>query len=113
MKKFIQLGYIMNRCDPCAMVLPGPSERAKSRGIATLEMDDVLEGGDELHEKKMDELGKLVTFGKVKVVQENKEGVLFNGRKWFQDSEFNITYDMNDYMTDRLKLVTLMRPMKD
>ena len=61
------------------MVLPGATERAKSRGIPILEMDDVLEGGDELHEKQMDEMGKLVKFGKVKVLQEHKEGVLFNG----------------------------------
>ena len=111
-KKFISLGYVMNRCDPCAMVLPGPSEKAKSRGIAILEMDDVLEGGDELHEKNMDALGKLVTFGKVKECYGAAEGFLFNGRKWRQDKDFHIYYDMNEYMKDRLKTVPLTSPTR-
>ena len=50
-----------------------------------LEMDDVLEGGGDRHDKILTDIAAKITFGKIKEVALFDEGVLFNGRRWFQN----------------------------
>ena len=90
-KHFTDRGYVMNRCDPCALVLPGDRKESPTSGVAILEMDDVLEGGDERHEALMQDMSTVVQFGKTRICME-PAGTLFNGRRWYQDKHFNIHY---------------------
>ena len=53
---------------------------------------------------------KSITFGKVKEVSQFDEGVLFNGRRWFQDpKKGHITFHVTDYIKARIESVTLAK----
>ena len=52
-KQFLDRGYVYVPMDRCALTLPGEEEEDPTRGLVVLEMDDVMEGGDEEHEKIM------------------------------------------------------------
>ena len=109
-KLFLQQGYVLNRLDQCALVLPGKDSKAKTGGIVLLEMDDVLEGGDVRHCAALDKISTQVDFGKVRCVFKSDEGALFNGRRWFQDRDYHMRYNMNEYLEDRLGQVDIPKP---
>ena len=54
MKQFLDRGYVYVPMDRCALTLPGAEEGSLTRGVVLLEMDDVMEGGDEDHEAFFD-----------------------------------------------------------
>jgi len=72
-------------------------------------MDDVMEGGDEEHDAHMRDIAKVVTFGKIKDVKTTPEGVLFNGRRFYQKPDFTIKFNMTDYIGSKLNPVFLSR----
>ena len=91
------------------MILPsneqrkaGDSTLRKTQGIAVLEMDDVEEGGNAEHQAALASIAKNVTFGKSRCVYGDKEGTLFNGRRWWQDKNYNVYHTMNEYCAERL-----------
>ena len=43
-----------------------------------------------------------MTFGKSRCVYDDKEGTLFNGRRWWQDKNYNVIHTMNEYCAERL-----------
>jgi hypothetical protein len=54
-----------------------------------------MEGGDKNHIAAMARIGEKIRFGDVKQLDQYKEGVLFNGRRWFQDSNTcDVSYTM-------------------
>jgi hypothetical protein len=96
---FTAEGYVINRLERCALTLPGHGATSRSRGIVLLEMDDVREGGDKDHVEAMARIAEKIRFGKVEQLDLHTEGVLFTGRRWFQDSHTrDVSYTMNVYV---------------
>ena len=102
-------GYIMNALDRCCLALPGDVSGAPTRGVVMLEMDDVMSAGDEEHERRMAAIAKQVQFGKDVYLQDEPDGALFNGRRWWQNSEFDVLYSMDEFVATRLSPVPLER----
>ena len=78
---FTKRGYVICPLERCVLVLPGKKPGEPTRGVALLEMDDVLEGGDSDHDDLMSSIAKDIVFGKTKRVMDEPEGVLFNGQR--------------------------------
>ena len=74
-----------------------------------LEVDDILEAGDEVHRKKMLELEKKLTFGKVVLLQEMMAGTGYAGRRIRQLPDFSFECTMNGYVAIRLQPVKITR----
>ena len=73
-------------------------------------MDDVMEGGDEDHEAFMTDIASKFIFGTIKEVRQFDEGVLFNGRRWFQDKRlWDITFQVTDYIWNRIGPVMMVK----
>jgi len=109
---FVRRGFVVNPLDRCVLTLPGAKEGDPTQGIALLEMDDVLEGGNIVHQKILADIATEITFGKSKSLMDDPEGVLFNGQRWFQDQAFNITHTISEYVQTRLGSVVLDRVVK-
>ena len=96
--------------DRCALVLPGKEPGSPTEGLAVLEMDDVLEGGGGRHDKILTDIATKITFGKIKEVALFSEGVLFNGRRWFQDQKSgDVTFHVPDYIKTRIGPIDFAR----
>ena len=106
-RKFLDQGFQLNGLDRCVLVLPDERNPSESKGVALLEMDDVMEGGDSDHDSRLENIASQIDFGKTRLVYGDQSGALFNGRRWFQDKQFNITYNMNEYIRDRLHPVDI------
>ena len=63
-KQFLDRGYVYVPMDRCALTLPGTEEGSPTRGLVLLEMDDVMEGGDEEHETFMADIASKIILGK-------------------------------------------------
>ena len=95
------LGYKQSSLDPCTYVF---HQDGRLRGLLAIEVDDLLMFGDEVHEKKMQQLQRRFTFGKIEDI--NADGVNFNGRRLRQVGE-DILIDMKAFLEERLHPVTL------
>ena len=86
-------------------------ERASHAGnFAFLEMDDIMSAGGEEHDRRMEFVAAKVQFGKDVWLQDTPEGALFNGRRWWQDANFNVWYSMDEFVRDRVSQVDLRKP---
>ena len=72
-KLFLDRSYNIVAVDRCVLVLPGEEEGAPTEGLAVLEMDGVLEGGNERHDAILEEIVAKLTFGKIKEVAQFRE----------------------------------------
>ena len=63
MKQFLDKIYQFVPMDRCALTLPGEEPGSPTRGLVVLEMDDVMEGGDEQHEAIMTDIASRTTLG--------------------------------------------------
>ena len=80
-----------------------------TRGIMVIEVDDILEAGDEVHRQKMQWLENKLRFGKVENLQINVEGSGYAGRRLKQNQDFSFEYHMTDYINNRLKPIQFDR----
>ena len=101
---FIQedLKYTQSSLDPCTYI--HFDKEGKIRGVIAVEVDDLLMFGDEVHEKKVEELQKRFSFGKLKEI--TQEGVDFNGRRLRMEGD-TVLIDMQAFVQERLKAVEL------
>jgi hypothetical protein len=90
--------------DPCTFRL---FSEGKLRGIIVVEVDDLLTMGDELHFQKMEELQKRFKFGKFKFLDEEQKGVSFNGRRLRMLEDGTYLVDMQKFVEERLREVSL------
>ena len=97
-----ELGYVASVLDPCTFFLHDKEKGL--RGMVAVEVDDLLMFGDEKHEKKMLELQKRFTFGKIEALGE--KGVGFNGRRLKRVGE-DVQIDMQAFVEERLHPVEL------
>ena len=99
----------------CADVGPGRGQglqRPKhpdKRGILVLEIDDMLEAGDEVRRQKMQLLEQRLRFGKILDLQSTESGSGYAGRRVRQLKDFSFEYSMDDYVANRLLKVNITR----
>ena len=72
-------------------------------------MDDILEAGGPRHRKLMQRLESKFKFGKIVDLMKTPEGTGYAGRRLRQLQDYSILYDMQEYVTNRLKFVHLER----
>ena len=104
LKVLVQLGSQQSSMDPCTFRL---FSEGKLRGIIVVEVDDLLTMGDELHFQKMEELQKRFKFGKFKFLDEEQKGVSFNGRRLRMLEDGTYLVDMQKFVEERLREVSL------
>ena len=111
------LRYRINPYDRCVLSLDGPEAREgedptkiKTKGLMIIEVDDILEAGDDDHMSKMKVLAEKVRFGKIEELnQPDGKGAGYAGRRIQQWDDFSFSYHMQDYVDNRLKPLTLHR----
>ena len=110
-----ELGYRVNVYDRCVLTLDGPeskdpNEAVPTQGILVLEVDDMLEAGNETHRQKMKILEQKLRFGKIVELMEMKaEGSGYAGRRLRQLPDYSFEIDMSDYVKNRLTAVKISR----
>ena len=96
-----ELKYKQSVLDPCTFILYG---KKGLEGVLAVEVDDLLMFGGEEHIKKMEQLQRRFTFGKIEEIDE--KGVNFNGRR-IRQVEGDILIDMKAFVEERLQPVAL------
>ena len=104
-KALMQLGFTQSALDPTLFLL---KKNLLVCGIVIVEVDDLWTAGDETHYQQIDALRNRFTFGKFKYLQQEEEGVGFNGRRMKQDEHFNFSYDLQKFIEERLEPVTIV-----
>ena len=97
-----ELGYRQSALDPCTYMLHGE----KLHGMIAVEIDDLLMFGDDVHLRKVEELKKRFTFGKLEKLDE--KGVNFNGRRLRREGD-TMLIDMKAFVEERLEGVELSK----
>eukprot|EP00435_Cladocopium_sp_Y103_P001618 s5475_g1.t1 len=100
----VELGYIQSAMDPCLFKL---IVKGKLEGLIVVEVDALLSLGSEVHYQKMKELQSRLKFGKFKFLDEEEDGASFNGRRLRATKEGGFLIDMEKFVTERLKEVSL------
>ena len=103
-KVILEMGYQQSAMDPCVFKLMG---EARLHGLLIVEVDDILSLGDEVHEEKVSKLRERFKFGKFMYLDENPEGVAFNGRRLKHVNGGGIAIDMQKFVEERLHEVSL------
>ena len=83
---FIDKGYVRNHYEKCALALP-PIPNSKTnktvpynQGVVLIEVDDILEGGNDRHRELMEEFYATFKCGKRKrLIDLKDEGTLISG----------------------------------
>jgi len=109
-------GYKINPYDRCVLTLPPVVKQSGeasvfNEGVIVLEVDDMLEAGDERHQHIMKEIGNDLKFGKAEELM-LPDGVLFAGRRIKQLKDFSFQIDMSSYVKERLAPVTMEKRPK-
>jgi len=105
----LDLGYRINPYDRCVLTLDSedPSSHAPTEGILIIEVDDILESGGEIHQRKMKLLQERLRFGKAVELREEAAGTAYAGRRIKQLEDYSFQYSMDDYVANRLRPVVL------
>ena len=85
------------------------SSKDKTRGVIVIQVDDLLEAGDEEYQRRMKALENRFRFGKVVKLQDAEQGTGYSGKRLMQFQDFSIGYTMNDYVLHRIKPVNVQR----
>eukprot|EP00435_Cladocopium_sp_Y103_P031408 s420_g7.t4 len=104
LKVLKELGYQQSSMDPCTFRY---FRDGVLHGIIVVEVDDLLTLGDDEHFSKMEELQRRFKFGKFKFLEEEEKGVSFNGRRLRLLKDGTFLIDMQKFVEERLKEVSL------
>ena len=96
-----ELNYKQSVLDPCTFVL---HSKDGLEGVLAVEVDDLLMFGGSEHSKRMEQLQKRFTFGKIEEIDE--KGVNFNGRR-IRQVEGDVLIDMKAFVEERLQPVSI------
>ena len=102
-----KLGYKVCPYEPCVLVLPADRPSEPTRGLMVIEVDDVIEGGDEKHRSLVKQLEGIITFGKIINLQEQE--TTYAGKSIRQMPDFSFTLHMEEYIYTRLAPINLKR----
>ena len=72
LQKTGRLGYKVCPYEPCILVLPSSEPSQSTQGVLVIEVDDVIEGGDQRHRALMADLEGSITFGKAVNLQQQE-----------------------------------------
>lgn len=103
-RTLVELGYEQSAMDPCTFRF---FHQGKVSGLVIVEVDDLLTLGDEIHFEKMKELQSRFKFGKFKYLEEEEQGVSFNGRRLRKQKDGTYLIDMQKFVEERMKEVPL------
>ena len=81
----------------------------RTRGVIVIQVDDLLEAGDEEHRRRMSILEGIFRFGKIVRLKDVREGTGYSGRRLLQHEDGSIGHSMNDYIVNRMKPVVMQR----
>ena len=102
-KVLLELGYVQSSMDPCLFKL---MKNGALAGLLIVEVDDILSFGDAYHYQLMEKLQERFKFGKFKYIDQEPEGVGFNGRR-IRLKNNNYLIDMQKFIEERLHEVPL------
>ena len=96
---FEKMGYVRNPYDKCIFTLSsGTKDKAENQGIVLVEADDILEGGNAVHRKNMEQFFSKYKCGKRKNLLElGSEGSLISGIRVRQNKDYSFTWHMVGY----------------
>ena len=109
----LALQYIESVFDPCLYYLPySPDEIEREgqrgcAGVVLLDVDDFAQGGNERHQKLMQQLKERFRFGKWRCLYGGHGEYL--GRTVRQREDFEVRVDMQRYIEEKLRPITLPR----
>ena len=108
---FVSWGYKKNPYDKCLLALPPKDPQLnQNSGAVLIEVDDILEGGDEYHQACMNKNYDKYLCGKPKNLQSlGDEGTLISGIRVMQRRDFSFSWHMNDYIRDTLRPIDVPR----
>jgi len=111
---FEQLGYVRNPYDKCIMTLAPPDTAKQSddmlnSGIILIEVDDILEGGDDHHQRTIEKFYDKYKCGKRKKIQDlGEEGTLISGIRVVQKQDYSFAWNMNEY-AETMEIINIPR----
>ena len=94
--RLLSLGYRTSVYDPCLFTLHTPG-RLMTEGLLALEVDDTFSGGGKEHERRMNELRKMINFGCWHNLRSDGPHD-FAGRRFVQNPDFGFRIDMKRYI---------------
>ena len=95
-------GYVKNPYGKCLFTLFSSDETSESQLL--LDVDDFIEGGNEIHRETMEGFYDKYRCGKaVDLRSAGQEGTRFAGRRVVQNSDFRITVSMDEYVKSKLR----------
>ena len=101
-------GYRKNPYDNCLFTLFSSDET--SEGQLQLDVDDFIEGGNEMHRETMRKFYDKYRCGKaIDLRLAGQEGTRFAGRRVVQHSDFRITVSMDEYVKSKLRPIEVPR----
>ena len=102
-----RLGYKVCPYEPCVLILPSKDAERPTQGVMVIEVDDIIEGGDERHRQLMTELEGEVTFGKIVNLQEKESS--YAGKSLKQLPDFSFESHMDEYIYTRMSPIAMSR----
>ena len=104
----LAVGYRKNPYDKCLFTLFSSDET--SEGQLLLDVDDFIEGGNEIHRETMRNFYDKYRCGEaIDLRLAGQEGTRFAGRRVVQHSDFRITVSMDEYVKSKLRPIEVPR----
>ena len=101
-------GFVKNPYDKCLFTLFSSDET--SEGQLLLDVDDFIEGGNEMHRETMKGFYDKYRCGKaIDLRLAGQEGTRFAGRRVVQHPDFRITVSMHEYVKSKLRPIEVPR----
>ena len=101
-------GYVKNPYDKCLFTLFSSDET--SEGKLLLDVDDFIEGWNEMHRETMRKFYDKYRCGKaIDLRLAGQEGTRFAGRRVVQHPDFRITVSMDEYVKSKLRPIEVPR----
>eukprot|EP00439_Symbiodinium_sp_Y106_P061983 s82_g9.t1 len=107
LQKTGRLGYKVCPYEPCILVLPSSEPSQSTQGVLVIEVDDVIEGGDQRHRALMADLEGSITFGKAVNLQQQESS--YAGKTLKQLPDFGFEIHMDEYIYSRMSPISLAR----
>ena len=105
------LGYVRNPYEKCIMTLPSTDPKeVLNQGSILIEVDDLLDGGNDLHRQNMTSFYSKYKCGKCKpMISLGDEGTLISGVRVIQYKDFSFAWHMNEYAQNNMSEINIPR----
>ena len=104
-----ELGYVQSLADPCIYFLHDPNVTGWNKliGIISVATDDMLHGGGEVHQAKMQMLNERYKLGKFQYGSGR-----FTGKQFTPQEDGSIVVDQNHYVAEKVHKIPLTKARK-